>query len=448
MALSIAAAIARIKSGVSQWLTPEAIQALCVAVGYEWRERLLDPVTTIHLFVLQILHGNTACPHVPRLGNVECTGEAYGQARRRLPLSVFRGLLMLITDRLPVSTSDEGRWHGHRTFLIDGSTASMPDRPALQGQYGQPEGQAPGCGFPVMHLMALFHAATGVLMSIVSGPYRTHDMSQVERMHPDLQAGDVVVGDRGFCSFVHLALLGVRGVFGLFRTHQKQIVNFRPGRRTASGKTRQRGEKNLPTSRWLRRLGHNDQLVEYVKPKMRPEWMGAEDYASIPDRLIVRELRYSLAIPGCRTRQITLTTTLLDPEQYPAADLAELYGRRWEIETNFKHLKTTLKMEVLRCQTVEGVEKELTMYALVYNLIRLVMLEASRRQGVAVERISFVDAARWLAQAMHEPTPLRLRVNPNRPHRVEPRAIKRRPKSYDLLNRPRQELRNRLMGLI
>lgn len=446
MALSIAAAIARIKSGVGQWLTSEAIQELCQAVGYEWRERVLDPVTTIHLFVLQILHGNTACPHVPRLGNVQCTGEAYGQARSRIPLSVFRGLLLLITNSLPASTSDEGRWHGHRTFLIDGSTASMPDMPALQQRYGQPEGQTPGCGFPVMHLLALFQAATGFLMSIVSGPYRTHDMSQAERMHPQLEQGDVLVGDRGFCSFVHLALLGVRGVFGLFRTHQKQIVNFRPGRRTASRKTRKRGKKNLPSSRWLKRLGQNDQLVEYVKPKMRPNWMSAEDYASIPDRLIVRELRYCLAIPGCRTRQITLTTTLLDPEQYPAVDLAELYGRRWEIETNFKHLKTTLKMEVLRCHTVEGVEKELLMYALVYNLIRLVMLEASRRQGVNVERISFVDAARWLAQAMREAIPLKLRVNPNRPHRVEPRAIKRRLKPYDLLNRPRQELRNRLLA--
>jgi hypothetical protein len=446
MALSIAAAIARIKSGVSQWLTPEAIQGLCQAVGYEWRDRLLDPVTTIHLFVLQILHGNTACAHVPRLGNVKCTGEAYGQARSRLPLSVFRGLLLLITNCLPASTSDEGRWHGHRTFLIDGSSTSMPDAPALQETYGQPDAQAPGCGFPVMHLMALFQAATGFLISIVSGPYRTHDMSQVERVHPQLHAGDVLVGDRGFCSFVHLALLSVRGVFGLFRTHQKQIVNFRSGRRASSGKTRKRREKDLPTSRWLRRLGRNDQLVEYVKPKTRPQWMSVEDYASIPDRLIVRELRYTLAIPGCRTQQITLTTTLLDPEQYPAADLAELYGRRWEIETNFKHLKTTLKMEVLRCQTVEGVEKELTMYALVYNLIRLVMLEASRRQSVAVERISFVDAARWLAQTMREAVPLKLRVNPNRPHRVEPRAIKRRPKEYDRLNRPRQELRNRLLG--
>jgi hypothetical protein len=446
MALSIAAAIARIKSGVAQWLTPEAIQGLCEAVGYEWRERLLDPVTTIHLFVLQILHGNTACSHVPRLGNINCTGEAYGQARSRIPLSVFRGLLMLITNRLPVSTSDAGRWRGHRTFLLDGSTASMPDMPSLQQKYGQPVAQAPGCGFPVMHLMALFQAATGFLMSIVSAPWRTHDMSQAERMHPNLQEGDVLVGDRGICSFLHLVLLSVQGVFGVFRTHQQQIVNFRPGRRSASRKTRKRGEKNLPTSIWLRRLGKNDQLVEYVKPRTRPKWISAEDYARIPERLVVRELRYSIAIPGCRTQQITLTTNLLDPEQYPAADVAELYGRRWEIETNFKHLKTALKMEVLHCQTVAGVEKELTMYALVYNLIRLVMLEASRRQGVPVERISFVDAARWLVQAMRDMTPLKLRVNPHRPHRVEPRAIKRRPKSYGLLNRPRQELRNRLLG--
>jgi hypothetical protein len=448
MALSIAAAIARIKSGVGQWLTPEAIQGLCKAVGHEWRERTLDPVTTIHLFVLQILHGNTACPHVPRLGNVECTGEAYGQARSRIPLSVFRGLLALITDRLPVSTSDQGRWHGHRTFLLDGSTASMPDMPELQKKYGQPGAQAPGCGFPVMHLMALFQAATGFLMSLASAPWRTHDMSQAERMHPEFQAGDVAVGDRGLSSFVHLALLSERGVFGLFRTHQQQIVNFRAGRRSASRKTRKRGEKNLPTSRWLKRLGKNDQLVEYVKPNTRPKWMSAEDYARIPERLVVRELRYAVATPGCRTQQITLTTTLLDPERYPAADLAELYGKRWEIETNFKHLKTTLKMEVLRCQTEEGIEKEVTMYALVYNLIRLVMLEASRRQGVAVERISFVDAARWLAQAMHEAIPLKLRVNPNRPHRVEPRATKRRPKSYGLLNRPREDLRNQLVAQI
>lgn len=444
MALSIAAAIARIKTGLGDWLTPDSIRQVCRDLGYQWRQRVLDPVTTIHLFVLQILHGNAACAHVPRLGNVDCTGEAYGQARSRIPLAVFQKLLVQITQRLPVSSSDEGRWRGHRTFLLDGSNASMPDTPALQKKFGQPAAQAPGCGFPLLHLMALFQASTGFLMSIVSGPYRTHDMSQAERTHSAIEANDILVGDRGLSSFVHLALLGLRGVFGLFRTHQQQIVNFRPGRRCATRKTRKRGEKGLPTSKWLKRLGKHDQLVEYVKPRERPKWMTAEDYAVLPETIRVRELRYSIAIPGCRTRQVTLSTTLLDPEKYPAAELATLYGRRWEIETNFDHLKTTLKMDVLHCKTVDGVEKELTMYALVYNLVRLVMLEASRRQEVPVERISFADAARWLCQALQGEPPLKLRVNPHRPHRVEPRARKRRPKEYDLLNKPRRELQKLL----
>jgi len=444
MALSIAAAIARIKSEVGAWLAPEAIYKLCQAVDYNWRKRVLDPVTTIHLFLLQILNGNSACAHVPRLGDVPCTGEAYGQARSRIPLAVFRGLLKLITDCLPVSSCDEGRWHGHRTFLIDGSSVSMPDTPALQRKYGQPGAQAPGCGFPVMHLMAMFQAATGFLMSIVSAPYRTHDMSQVGGAHAELQEGDILVGDRGLCSFVHLALLSIRGVFGLFRTHQQQIVNFRSGRRSASRQTRKRGEKGLPSSKWLKRLGKRDQLVEYSRPRERPKWLTAEEYAALPEKVVVRELRYSITVPGRRTREITLSTTLVDPKKYPVAELAKLYARRWEIETNLKHMKTTLRMDVLHCKTVDGVEKELTMYALVYNLIRLVMLQASQQQQVPIERISFVDAARWLAQAMCGEPPLKLRVNPARPNRVEPRAVKRRAKPHDLLKTPRAELQKRL----
>jgi hypothetical protein len=170
-------------------------------------------------------------------------------------------------------------------------------------------------------------------------------------------------------------------------------------------------------------------------------------YRPLPETIRVREVRYSVAIPGRRTRQVTLSTTLLDPAKYPAAELAKLYGRRWEIETNLNHLKTTLRMDVLHCKTAEGVEKELTVYALVYNLIRLVMLEAAQRQELPVERISFADAARWLCQALQSgegETPLKLRVNPHRPNRVEPRARKRRPKEYDLLNKPRKELQKLL----
>jgi hypothetical protein len=447
MARSILAAVQQIKSDVAKFLSPELVQTVCETVGHVWRERVLDPVTTVHLFILQVLHGNTACSHVPRLGGVECTGEAYCQARQRLPLRVLKFLLHALSQHLSgTDMLDDGRWHGHRTFLVDGSSLSMPDTPALQKEFGQPGAQAPGCGFPVMHLLALFHASTGFLLNVVGAPLRTQDLPLVGQVHPNMETGDILVGDRAFCSFVHLALLTARGIFGLFRVHQKQIVDFRSHRRHASRRSRQRGERGLPTSRWLKRLGRHDQLVEYIKPKSRPVWLGKKAFASLPDSIIVRELRFTIAEPGWRTHVITLATTLLDPKRYPAADVAALYGQRWQIETNFRHLKQSMRMDVLHCKTVDGVNKELTMYALVYNLVRLVMLEAAKAQGVPVARLSFIDAVRWLANAIHGVTELKLRLNPDRPGRFEPRAVKRRPKEYDRLNEPRDVLRKRLLA--
>jgi hypothetical protein len=221
-------------------------------------------------------------------------------------------------------------------------------------------------------------------------------------------------------------------------------VDFRPHRRAATRGSRQRGKKGLPTSRWLKRLGRHDQLVEYLKPKERPVWLTPQQYAALPKTLTVRELRYTIAVSGRRTRTVTIATTLLDPKRYPPSELAALYGQRWQIETNLRHLKQTLKMDVLRCKTVDGVNKELAVYALVYNLIRQVMLTAAERQQVSVDRLSFIDAVRWLADSVHGLKQLKLRIVSDRPGRVEPRAVKRRAKPYDLLNRPRNVFRKRL----
>lgn len=458
MVRSILAAIEQIKSEVAHWLTADSILEVCHAVHHVWRDRVLDPVATVHLFILQVLHGNTACAHVPRLGALDCSAGAYCQARGRLPRSVLEGVLKNVATSLPVrgEQAQEGRWHGHRTFLLDGSSVSMPDTPDLQKEFGQPGAQKKGCGFPVMHLLAMFDAATGFLIRMVSSPLRTHDMSQIPHVHPDLSKGDVLVGDRGFSSFVHLALLKTRGILGLFRVHQKQIVSFRPHRLSSSQAKRRckakgrrgriQGPKGRPTSRWVRRLGKHDQLVEYVKPKKAPDWLEEAEHAKLPDVLLVREVRYTIPERGRRTRCITLATTLIDAQKYSAADLAELYGQRWQIELNFRHLKQTLRMDVLRCKSVEGVRKELLVYALVYNLVRLVMLKAAQEQGVPVERISFVDAVRWLASALDQVPVLRLRTNPYRPGRWEPRAVKRRPKEYDRLNKPRKVLRKLLLA--
>jgi hypothetical protein len=359
-------------------------------------------------------------------------------------LAFFQAVLRNLVKALVPITQDEGRWRGHRTWLVDGSGLSMPDTPELQKHFGQPSNQAPGCGFPVAKLLALFHAGTGLLMHISNDQLCSHEMTSVGKVHPSLKPGDVVAADRGFCSFAHLAMLAQIGVFVVFRVHQRQIVDFTPNRPAAVPGSKSQAS-GLPRSRWMRSLGELDQIVEWIKPVARPEWMTAQEYANLPETLTVRELRYQVGRPGFRTREVTLVTTLLDAELYPLDALAKLYATRWRVELYLRHLKTTMKMDVLKCKTVEGVLKELTVYAIVYNLVRLVMLEASRRQGVDVERISFVDALRWLAESRPGESLPKLVVNPHRPGRFDPRVRKRRPKQYPVMQKPRSELRKVLL---
>lgn len=440
MAITIPEIVRQFKADAAKALAPETIRKVCASLGHAWRERVLDPVTTVHVFLLQILHGNTACTALARLAGLPFTATAYCGARKRLPLTVFAVLLHRVCESL-VPDMETGRWHGHRTWTVDGSSFSMSDTAALQAHFGQPSAQAKGCGFPVAHLLALFHAGTGFLQHVVAAPLRTHDMKHAATMHPDMAAGDVLVADRGLASFAHLALLSLRKMHAVFRCHQKQIVSFRVGRKHTK---QSKPGAGLPRSRYVRRLGRWDQLVEYSKPKSKPTWMDKDEYATLPEVLLVRELRYVTAQRGYRTKVITLVTTLLDANAYPAKDLADLYLSRWQIEVNFRHLKTTMGMEVMHCKSVEGVTKELYMFSIVYNLVRLVMLEASRRQQVPLERISFIDALRWLRDTPVDELLTRLVVNPHRPDRIEPRVLKRRMKEYPLMKRPRRKLRKEL----
>jgi hypothetical protein len=440
--LSIAQALGRIKGRVTEAVSEELIDQLCREVGHRWRHRDLGPVVTTHLFLRQVLEGNVAVGELRRQTGLAFTDSAYCQARARLPQALLDRLQRAVTGSLASSTEvglDE-LWRGHRVYLLDGSSFSMPDTPALQAHFGQPAGQAEGCGFPVAHLLVRFDAATGYLLQTEALPLRSHDLAGVAALHAGLCPGDVLVGDRAFGSYAHLALCLGRGLHGVFRAHQKQIIDFRPHRPAARP-----GETGKPHSRWLKRLGKHDQLVEYVKPKKRPEWMTAAEYARLPASIVVRELRYTIREAGRRTRVVTLVTTLLDPERYPAQELARLYGLRWQVETDLKHLKQTLGMDVLRCTTVAGVLKELTLFVLIYNLVRRVMCEAARRQDVEPGRISFIDAWRWLRHARPGDALPELIVNPDRPGRVEPRVRKRRPKQFPVMKRPRAALRKALL---
>jgi hypothetical protein len=290
----------------------------------------------------------------------------------------------------------------------------------------------------------MFDAASGFIVKVLAAPLRTHDMSQIGQLHPELLPGDVLVADRGLESYVHLALILGRKLHAVLRAHQRQLISFRRDR--VLGGQQPRGTvARRAGSRLIRKLGRFDQVVEYTKPRQCPQWMDPATYAALPETIRVRELRYWTRTSGFRTRVITLVTTLLDAEQYPVEEVAALYRRRWEIETNFAHLKTTMGMDVLRCESVAGVLKELTIFALVYNFVRLVMVAAAGEYQLPVQRLSFADALRWLAEACEQEPIHAVRINPARAHRVEPRVVKRRPKKYGLMNAPRCQLRKKLL---
>lgn len=450
--VSITRALRRIKGDLDTLLSETYLAEMARELGCRWRERCLSPAVTIQLFVLQILHGNVCCAHTPRLGGRNVSGSGYCQARMRLPLELLQAVVRRLAERLNRTANEVGRWCGHRLFLIDGSSFSMPDTPELQKEFGQPVGQKKGCGFPVAHLLALFDAQAGTLLDVRASSWRIHDLSRAAELHAHLRPGDVLLADRGFCSYGHLALLLQGKVQVVFRMHQRQIVDFRPHRAHATSG----GDRGKPRSIWLAGLGGQDQVVMWRRPAIRSRWMTAEQHAALPEYVVVRELRYRVRRPGFRTRSVTLVTTLLDPEIYPAQALAELYAARWQVEVNLRHLKQTMGMKVLHSQTVAGVRKELLAFALVYNLVRAVMCAVATHANVDPDRVSFIDAWRWLRHPWDEPEtagsapakqvqPPPVIINPHRPGRYEPRVRKRRPPEYPVMTKPRVELRQALL---
>jgi hypothetical protein len=442
----IASTLAQIKSDPLMFLGgAERVNECFAAVGHVWRDRLLDPANTMALFVQQVLHGNTAISHLRLLSGIDCSPGSYCDARTRLPVAGVAAVVEQLSCVAARCSESASTWLGRRIMMVDATTATAPDEPALQQIWPQPSEQKEGCGFPILKLLALVDLATGMILQMTMMALNVHEASQLAGPHGALCAGDILLGDRGFCSFGHLALLARLSVDAVFRMRGGQIIDFTPGR-PARGKARKRKpyQGSRPASEFIRRLGEQDQIVQWTKPQKRPGGISAAVFAGLPQLLLVRELRYCISTKGMRTRQVTIATSLLDPMRYPKHEIARLYQLRWEIETNFRHLKTTMKMDHLKCQTAEGVLKELMVFALVYNLIRLVMTQAAARQRIAdSNRMSFIDASRWLMSLLARPatgSPPLLITNPLRPGRFHPRVKKRRPTNdHNRMNKPRRD---------
>jgi hypothetical protein len=405
----------------------------------EHRERLYPPTQALSMFIRQALEEDRSCQRAvnawaaqrvaERLRVYSVSTGAYCRARRRLPLEMISGLTRAAARQLSQRAQHGWLWRGRSVKLADGTGISMPDTPANQACYPQPSSQAQGVGFPLARLVGIICLSTGVVLEAAIGPYAGKGHSELglfRTLLHTLSAGEVLLADALYCNYFLIAMLQAAGVDVLFEQHGSRITDFR------------RGEA----------LGPRDHRVMWPKPKSRPAWMSREQYQAFPETLTVRELRVGGRI---------LVTSLLEPRQAPKGELAKLYERRWNIELDLRCIKTTLRMETLSCKSPAMIHKELWVYLLAYNLIRVLMAQAAHNAGIQPRQVSFKHTVQmWTAWTSQSSVALvdtrsaelfrliaQLRVG-NRPRRVEPRARKRRPKPFPWLKIPRARARRQI----
>lgn len=411
--------------------------------------RALDPRRRVYtmtrmfwLFLSQVLQGNFSCREAVRgaTGWLACRTNltisantaAYCRARNRLPVAWLRAVFA--KTRAPAAGAPRGLWHGLVVKVVDGTSIRLPDTPENQKSYPQPKTQAPGCGFPVLHLVAIFCLATGCLEHFRTGQLYEQERGMFDSLRSELKSRELVLADRGFCGWAEFFKLRSAGLEVLMRKHQRL-------------------DKGLTT---VKRLGKNDRIVTWHRSSVPARGYTREEWRALPATMTVREVVVTISEPGLRSEKIILLTTLLDPKRFPAKDLAALYHRRWQVELYFNEIKTSMSMNELHCKSPTMVERELLMYLIGYNLIRLTMLQAAAASGTSLERLSFMGTV----STVHQWAPLFVATKskrkrkrlwrtmlhyigkdpvPERPGRREPRVKKRRDGTYPILTKPRHQ---------
>jgi hypothetical protein len=414
-----------------------------------YRERHFPLPVTFWAFLMQVLNPGASCREAVRQvqlwwserdseKRISSKTGAYCRARARLPFAWLQELQRTLVSKLSDGIAAGQLWCGRRVKVIDGTMSSMPDTEANQEFWPQQKSQKPGCGFPLMRIVGLFCLSTGALLKTARGTLHEAELRLASRLWDCLEKGDVLLADRGFCSYALIARLLLRGVDSVMRFNQSRRLGATEGE-------------------WL---GEGDRLVTWKRPRRCHAGLEAKskDYDTLPETMTLRVIQWRIEVPGFRTQEVILVTTLLDPKAYPAKMLQELYLRRWGVEINLREIKILLGMDILRCKSPEMVEREVLLHQIAYNLVRCVMQQAAASHKVDLRRLSFkgtLDTMRIWAPALHasrnQPGEcerlytemLRIIASdrlPDRPARSEPRAKKRRPKNYRLLTKPRRQM--------
>lgn len=379
---------------------------------------------------------------------------AYCRARAKLQPAVLRRLTLQVAEAAEDAAGEKGLWHGRRVKLADGTTLSMPDTKANQAAWPQSSSQKPGLGFPIVRMVFLISWATGMVCDMAMGPYagkQTGETALIRQLLSRLEADEILLADRYYCTYFLAALLLAEGRDFVTRLHQSR-KDIDPAQRELF----QEAE-----SQTVKRLGRGDHLVTWQRPP-RPAWMTAQEHAAMPESICVRYLNVVVSCPGIRTRKLTVVTTLSDPRAFSKDEVAGLYRQRWLVESDIRSIKTTLGADVLRCKSPHMVQNEIWATLLAHNLIRGKQAAGALRSGSPPRQVSFAAAMQTVAGTWLTPFPLSkdqqrqledillehlsTRRTGHRPNRVEPRARKRRPKPYKNLTVPRPVAQAELRG--
>ena len=415
---------------------------------------LYTPALTLWAFLSQVLFKDeqrSCVAAVSRvvvlclaLGRGPCSDNtgAYCRARAKVPVVVVRRLALAVADGCEQKLPRRWLWKNRHVHLVDGTTATMPDTVENQAAYPQPTSQQEGLGFPMVRLVVLISLATAMVKGMAMGPYagkETGETALLRELLDRFEPGDILLADRYYCSYFMIALLLELGIDFVVRLHQCRQTDFHRGRR----------------------LGAGDYIVTWTKPQ-RPAWMDPETYERLPSSLAVRQVEVQVHQPGFRVEEFVVVTTLTDAEEYSKDDVAELYHQRWLVELDIRALKITLGMDRLRCKTPEMIAREIWTCLLAYNLIRQTMLQAALAAKRSPRQLSLTAAmqkiaASWTVVSVCAEDQIVVLVDlqlkhlathlvGNRPDRVEPRAVKRRPKPHKLLTKPRAKARAELLA--
>jgi Transposase DDE domain len=427
---SIIAAASRIKRELDQWINPELVDESCRKAKHRWRKRQLDPRSTVHLLMLQLL-AQVALRGLRHVAQVSLSAQAICKARMRLPLKVMLSLVQRICGKLQgEQAAAPTLWNQLRVFLADGMSFLVPDRPKLAKQYGRASNQhGPSRSYPLPKLLALLDLSSGLISKVIALPHARQERTCLGRLLSYLNPGDLLLADRGFCGFAQLAMMIAAGVQGCMRIPQWQAVLG----------------KGKGIRRRIRLLGRDDLLVRWTRPDHPAKWMSLRRWLQLPEALELRQITFRIKKPGSRDQWLRLITTLTDAGKYPAEQIVKLYTKRWQVEVYFRDMKRTLGMKQMRSCTVAGVRKEICAFVLLYNLIRHVMRQAADAMNVEPDRVSFIDTMRWLLWSPADMKLEKLVINPHRRRPPEPRVLKRGSHKYPLMRKARKTLRDQLL---